>query len=424
MPTATAVDAAPLRRLRATTGLVVAVAAIRILAKGWVTSLYLEPAHHLTYAGLGWVRPLPSAALHGLVVGLAVAGLVLASGRARRTSALAVAAGFAYLEALDAALYLNHYWFLILLGLWLAVLPDGRSGGPAGPGTVPGWAVLAARFQVGVVYVFAGLAKLNPDWLAGRPLDLWLTDRREIWLVGPLLAAPWFAVAAAWLAAAFDLSIVGWLAWRRSRPWAYAVLVGFHVVTGLLFPIGMFPLVMSASALVFFGGRAVEATPPAPSPSPSPRWSEVSHASVRVAVVALVALEVALPLRHLAIGSNVRWSDEGGSLAWRVMLSEKVGRLRFVVRDPATGEEWDVDPELVLTDWQTTQAAIRPDLVHATALLVADEFAEDHGVVEVRAESWVSWNGRPPARLVDPTIDLAAAPRNRWDASWVVAAPG
>ncbi len=417
MPTATAVDATPLRRLRVTTGLVVAVAAVRILAKGWVTTLYLEPTHHLSYAGLGWVRPLPGPTLHGLVAALAVAGLVLASGRARRTSALLVAAGFAYLEALDAALYLNHYWFVVLLGLWLAILPDGRTGGPAGPGTVPGWALLAARFQVGVVYVFAGLAKLNPDWLAGRPLDLWLVDRREVWLIGPLLAAPWFAVAAAWLAAAFDLTIVGWLSWRPSRPWAYGAVVVFHTVTGVLFPIGMFPLVMSASALVFFGGRAVTAD------AATPLVVVRGRRLVPVAVVALVALELALPLRHLAIGSNVRWSDEGGSLAWRVMVSDKVGRLRFVARDPTTGEEWDVAPALVLTDWQTTQAAIRPDLVHATALLVADELEPEHGRLEIRADAWVSWNGRPPARLVDPTIDLTTVERNRWAAPWVADAP-
>ena len=40
-------------------GLLVAASMIRFVAKGWVESLYLAPAHHLTYARFEWVRPLP-----------------------------------------------------------------------------------------------------------------------------------------------------------------------------------------------------------------------------------------------------------------------------------------------------------------------------------------------------------------------------
>ena len=80
--------------------------------------------------------------------------------------------------------------------------------------------------------------------------------------------------------------------------------------------------------------------------------------------------------------------------------------------DPATGRTWTVGPESVLTEWQTAQALSRPDLALATAHLVAADFA-DRGIVdvEIHADSWVAFNGRPRQRWIDPTVDLAAVSR-------------
>ena len=52
--------------------------------------------------------------------------------------------------------------------------------------------------------------------------------------------------------AVFDLFIVFFLMSRRTRPLAYFVLIIFHVITGLMFPIGMFPWIMILSTLIFF----------------------------------------------------------------------------------------------------------------------------------------------------------------------------
>jgi hypothetical protein len=94
------------------------------------------------------------------------------------------------------------------------------------------------------------------------------------------------------------------------------------------------------------------------------------------------------------------------------MITEKAGHVDYRVRD-ATGAEWQVGPELVLTGWQAGQATIRPDLLVATAHLIADHYrAEGRGDVEVRADAFVSFNGRQRQRIVDPTVDLAAQRRD------------
>ncbi len=527
-------------------GVLVAYSSIRFLVRGWVDTLYLEPQHHLSYRWFDWVQPLPEPLMHLHVAALAVLGVSIAAGFRYRFATGMFLIGFTYTELIDAALYLNHYWFISLTGLLLLLLPvqhhwsvDAATGRVATHTHVAAGVVWALRAQVAVVYCFAGLSKLNPDWLLhAQPLRLWLADRTHLPIVGTLLDEPVVAYLASWLGAGFDCSVVAFLLWRRTRRHAYVVLVAFHLATGVLFQIGIFPWVMIVSALVFFdpswprrfiplrfltphntvdrpgdpsrSRRFISSRlstphntadrPAGPSwprcfiPSPlstqhntadrpagpswprrfipsrlstqhdtadrpaGPSWPRrvlpsrfpirrhgqsqavsVSQPAVRqhrtatkpncgplvlTALAVFAVIQLVLPLRHYAIDGNVRWTEEGYYFAWRVMLTEKSGHVDFRVTDPETGNTWTVDPTMVLTDWQTNHAATRPDLIHATAHLIADHFRH-HGTgnIEVRADAWVSMNGRPAHRLVDPTINLAEYRRGHLPTTWILDAP-
>ena len=237
-------------------------AVVRFAARGWIDDLYVAPEHHFTYAGLWWVRPWPDWGMqaHFALMGLAAAAVAL--GYRYRLSIAAFFLLFTYAELLDKTTYLNHYYLVSLLSLLMIFMPlhrawslDARRRPPTEGATVPAWVIWTLRAQLSAVYLFAGVAKLNPDWLFhAQPLRIWLSNAApDAPLIGALLRETWTAYAMSWTGAAFDLAIVGWLLWRRSRLWAYAVLAAFHVLTGLLFPaIGMFPWMMTAFALVFF----------------------------------------------------------------------------------------------------------------------------------------------------------------------------
>lgn len=145
------------------------------MANGWVDQLYLAPPAHLTYPGFGWVQPLPAPWLHLVVAAVGAAGVAIALGWRYRLACWSFLGGFAYLEAIDATLYLNHYWFVSLCALLLAVVPahhhwslDARAGRVRRSSLVPAGVIWALRAQVGLVYLFAGLAKLNADWQIER----------------------------------------------------------------------------------------------------------------------------------------------------------------------------------------------------------------------------------------------------------------
>ncbi len=417
-------------------GVVATFGSVRFLARGWVDSLYLAPTNHLSYPGFDWVHPLPAPWMHLLMVVLALLGICVALGYRHRLAAALYAVGFTYTELIDAVLYLNHYWFVTLAAVLLVLLPvhhrwslDARAGRVEARATVSAAVVWVLRGQLGLLYAFAGLAKLNGDWLLrAQPLRLWLADRTHLPIIGPLLDEPVVAYLASWGGAFFDCTIVAWLLWRRSRPWAYMALVGFHLATGVMFRIGVFPWVMIVSGLVFFGPdwpvkawRAIRPGSKARAAAPG-ATARITRPAV-VLLVALALFQVLLPLRHYAYTGNVRWTEEGYYWSWRVMLTEKTGYVEYRVTDTSGGHTWLTGPELVLTDWQTGQANVRPDLIHATARLIADHYQrQGFEDLEVRADAWVSMNGRPARRIVDPSVDLLSQPRNLAPSAWILPA--
>jgi hypothetical protein len=138
---------------------------------------------------------------------------------------------------------------------------------------------------------------------------------------------------------------------------------------------------------------------------------------VIVVLWVLGAINLALPLRHWVADGDVGVNDDGYYLAWRVMVTDRVGLVRFDVTDIRTGETWSVYPEDVLDEWQLAQATSRPDLILATAHIIAEEASDP---VEVRADAWLSLNGHPRQRWIDPEVDLAKISRTAPAATFVL----
>lgn len=251
-------DGSSLAAYRILFGLIMAFAMVRFLAKGYVKTLFLDPAFHFPCAP--WIQPWPGIGMYIHVAILGVCALGLAMGFYFRCCTALFCLGFTYLQLIDRTTYLNHYYLVSLLAGLLVFLPAHRQWSldalrhpPPPAAAVPAWTIWVLRLELGLVYVFAGASKLSADWLvAGQPMRTWLAANGWLPLVGPWLTEPWVAYAAGWLAMVFDLSVPFLLLNSRTRPFAYGTLVLFHVITSLLFPIGIFPWLMIAAMLIFF----------------------------------------------------------------------------------------------------------------------------------------------------------------------------
>src|SRR5262249_40969840 len=143
-------------------------------ALGWVDEFYVVPRFHFTWELFPWIAPLPAAWMHALFAALAILACAIAVGFHTRVAAALFGIGFTYVQLIDKTTYLNHYYLVSLLSLLLVVVPSDRVWSvdawrhplyPFRARTVPAWSVNLLRFQLAVVYVFAGLAKISGDWL-------------------------------------------------------------------------------------------------------------------------------------------------------------------------------------------------------------------------------------------------------------------
>ena len=429
------IDAASLTVWRALFGVLMAVTHARFVAEGWVEAFYVAPTFRFAYWGLGWLPALPGQALVALHLLLALMGLALAAGRAPRTMALLLGLGMAYTDALDLTNYLNHHWLAVLLcGLGALTMPR------RGATTAPTWALWLLRAHVAIVYVFAAVAKMGPDWLIyGQPLNTWLVARSDWPLLGPIFALRETAVAMSWAGMLYDLTIPAWLLWRQSRPYALVVLLGFHTMTALLFRIGIFPYLMTINALLFLpadwprqfaAGRWLLAQisgPIAAAVGADIRTATSTSSPLRpwqlAALGLYLAVQIALPLRFLAYPGPILWAEEGMRFSWRVMVREKHGDVSFRVRR-ADGREVREEPRHWLDSRQAREMASQPDMILQLAHRVAaDHRARGNGDVAVFADAWVSLNGRPPVRMIDPNVDLAQESDTLAAKTWIFPPP-
>ena len=428
------VDILPLALFRIAFGSLMCVSSLRFVLNGWVDSVYLAPEFHFSYLGFEWVKPLPAAGMALLYASLIILAALIALGLAYRPAMILFFLLFSYIELIDQAAYLNHYYLISLLSFLLIFLPANRYlslDARLRPGLharrAPAWCVLVLRLQLALVYTFAGLAKVNGDWLLhGLPMAIWLKGNTSFPLIGHLFDQHWLALAFSWAGAFYDLTIALWLSWRRARLPAFATVIVFHLMTALLFPIGMFPWVMIAGSLNFFGGTEIRLClrrfgirlPAAPRQAQRPqRLSSLA----KLALAAYFALQVALPLRHNLYPGDVNWTMEGYRFAWRVMLNEKAGFVTFFVVDETLDRRQVVIPSQYLTEQQGRHMAYQPDMIWQFAQVLAAQhpYADQHDIA-VYAEAWVTHNGAPSRLLIDPTRNLLAVPRDIFAAEWIL----
>lgn len=393
----------------------------------------LHASHlNLKYPFFEWIPDVNESLAYALHVALIVLALMIAAGAFYRIVSALTFVLLSYYFLLERTLYINHIYLYCLLAGILALAPahnmlsvDQHFGWlgtrPRAQGRAPAWSIWLLRFQMGVVYTYAGLAKLNPDWLQGCPLNLWLPQRlgRDHTLLFDSLP-----LIMSWGGLAFDLSITPLLSYWRTRVFGFACAMLFHITNALIFGIASFPWMSLALTLLFF-----EPDWPRhqwPRLKGVPRKTRNPKKLGKLGFVSLLGyalIQLLLPMRPWFYPGNASWTEEGHEFSWHMMLRAKSGAFELYTEDER-GRRVRVDPLAYVTKRQLSRIEGRPDLIHQLALFVADEYERQHGKrPRVFVDAKTSWNGRPLAPLIDPSIDLAAEPRSLAPARWIMPAP-
>jgi len=402
---------------------------------------YLAARYHFTYL----LAPLPDLAapvLYSLYAAVIGAGLAVAAGWHYRAAAAVLCLGCWWLFLLDSTTYINHHYLFCLVAGLLLVVPahraaslDVRAGRVAPAATAPAWARYLLLGQVSIVYFFAGLAKLNPDWLLARPLAVWLSHKGGRWLVGPLLTQPLLPWLMSYAGLLLDLLLVPLLLWRPARPWAYAAAAVFHLSNVVIFGLGTFPwfsLVMTA--LFFdpdfprhlpgvighwFRRQVPEIAAISATTTPSPAWQRV----VVAGLASYAVVQLALPLRHFLYPGPTHWTEQGHRFAWHMMLRNKQSTASFRVRFAADGHEETANLAAIVTPEQLHFADHLDCLLQVAHWLAAEYQTLGRPLNAVFVDSRVALNGRPAQPLIAPTVNLLRCRPSLRHATWLAPAP-
>jgi hypothetical protein len=425
------VDITFLAAFRVMFGAVILWHAWRYIDRGWINQLYVDPKFHFKYYGFEWVKAWPGGVIHIHFFAMAALSAAVAVGFYYRIASVLLCLALWYQLLLDQTRYQNHYYLLALISFLMIWLPAHRAGSIDAvrlphlrSASVPAWTLWLLRAQIGIPYLFGGITKLNGDWLRGEPVRTMLAGYTRLPLIGPYVTDEWMVLLVAYGGLLIDLFVVPLLLWRRTRAYAFAAAVLFHLLNATLFQVGIFPWFMIAATTVFFSPswprKLWLSAPTAFGPSPDGPLTRRQWLTLGLLGLYLTA-QILLPLRHFAYPGNVDWSEQGSRFAWRMMIREKRVGIRILVTEPTTNRTFAVDPRKYLTPRQAGRFGMDPDLILQFCHYLGRELSEPGASpVEVRVVALASLNGRKPQLLIDPTLNLAAQRRTLRHKAWIV----
>ncbi|EMY70043.1 HTTM domain-containing protein [Leptospira vanthielii] len=389
---------------------------------GWIHTYFIKPTFFFKHFGWEWIHPLPPVFTYLLFGMLFITAFGIFLGYYLRINLLVFTIGFTWFHFSDATIYLNHYYLVSLLGFLLWLSPVSKSNYPTlrwrdwiqNTNPIPKLWLYVFRLQMGLVYFFGGIAKLQPDWLfEALPLKLWLYQSEgKFPLLDPILGLPITAFVFSWIGVIFDLSIPILLCTKRFRLPAWFVVLFFHSFTSFLFPIGIFPIVMSLSSLIFFAPdwprtiiekiKKIKVETENPKMDFKKRPVKDILGFKEYLLITYLTLQVTIPFRHILYPGQVIWTEEAIKYSWQVMVADKVGSAVFWIQNKP------IDPKEILTDYQYRMMTIQPEHIVQFANYLQQKEYEKSGTkdVPVFVQSNVSINGKPARPLFSPNEDL------------------
>ncbi len=423
----------PIIYFRVIFGIALFIETMSDISSGKVKAQWIIPINNFTYWPFDFIKPLEGDGMVYLFYAMAFLSIFITIGLFYRVSIFLFFISFAYVAFLDQSYYLNHFYLITLISLIMIFLPmnqrfafDTRLGFSKKHDFAPKWSLNLLRFVVALPYFFGGLAKINPDWLKGQPMTMWLAKSVNLPALGYLFKIPNAGLWMSYSGLLFDLFIVPLLIWKKTRKWAMVVLLFFHIVNSQLFNIGIFPWLMLLATPIFFEHDWLDKfifRNKLGYPVEKPLFVPLSPVKKNLIIWVLfvfVLYNILMPLRHYFIPGSVYWTEEGELFSWHMKLKDKVGKGKFYVMNMQNHEKRDLPLSNYLTPRQISIMLLKPEMMWQFAQMVKKKYSANNVQVAVLGDVQVSLNGRDFQTIIKPDVDLVTAPRPGWGVDWIM----
>ena len=383
---------------------------------GWVKRTLVDPQFTFSFIGFEWLQPLPGNWMYAYYMIMSVFGLLIMVGYKYRLSMLMFAIMWTATYLMQKSSYNNHYYLLFILSFLMVLLPANRYASidvKYNPSlkriSMPAWCKWLFVIQLFIIYTYASIAKLYPDWLDTSVIELFMRGKASYPLIGELLQEKSVHYLIAYGGILFDGLIIPLLLFKSTRKYAFFASIFFHLFNSIIFQIGIFPYLALAFSLFFFAPKTVRNLFLKKKELYTAREIIVpKHSMVLISLFSIYFLiHVALPLRPYFFKDSVLWTEEGHRLSWRMMLRAKTGSVTYSVIDEATHNAIPINLDDYLTKKQQRGVTTKPDMIWQFSQHLKQDFAKKGKTVNVFVRAYVSVNGKPSKQLIDPKVDLA-----------------
>ncbi len=386
---------------------------------GWVKRGLVEPKFTFAFIGFEWLQVFQGECMYLYYSVMAIFGLLIMVGYKYRISMISFTLLWAGSYLMQKSSYNNHYYLLMLISAIMVFMPahhdvslDSKLNASIKTNAMPNWCRAVFILQLFIVYTYASVAKLYPDWLDGTVMEVLMRGKKNYYLVGDMLQEKWLQNILTWGGIFFDGLIVPLLLFKPTRKWAFIISIGFHLFNSVVFQIGIFPYLALAFYLFFFPPKTIRNI--FLKSRPFYDTSEVKYPNFKIGYIVLFSiyfmLQIVLPLRHYVIKDDVLWTEEGHRLSWRMMLRAKHGLVTYTVQNKETGKKTVIHLEDYLTKKQQRSASTKPDVIWQFSQYLKKELKSKGQDVAVYVDCRISVNGKPLKRLINPDVDIASLP--------------
>jgi len=312
--------------------------------------------------------------------------------------------------------YNNHYYLMVLLSVFMWIVPahhyfsiDAKKNPAIKKIHMPNWVLWIFILQLFIVYTYASVAKMYPDWWSGEVTTNLMAGRRDLPIIGEFLQGKWIHYMLTYVGIGFDLLVIPGLLWKRTRMFFFICSIVFHLFNSFVLHIGIFPYMSLALCIFFFEPETIRNL--FLKKKEVYKGNEVILSPYRKVVIPIFVIyfisQILLPLRHWTYEDNVLWTEEGHRLSWRMMLRSKSGNILFKVIDKETRDSTFISPGKYTSPKQATRVAVKPDMMWQFVQFLKKEYAKKGTDVEIYAQGSVKVNNHSRQPLFDPTVNLA-----------------
>ena len=414
------VDNAPLIVFRIFFGFLIAAEAWGAIATGWIKRTLIDPKFTFNFIGLDFLQPLPGDWMYVYYGIMGLTGVFVMIGYKYRLNIILYTLMWTAVYLMQKTSYNNHYYLLILLLIFMAIVPanryksvDVKLNPKLKSYDMPNWVIIFIIAQLWIVYTYASLAKLYPDWLDATVPRILMSSKAHFYIIGDFLQQTWVHYSIAYFGILFDLLIVPLLLWKKTRNFAFFGSIFFHLFNSFVFHIGIFPFMSLAFTVFFYPTKTIRDL--FLKSKPYYEGNEIRTTSYHKAftgfIVAWLFIQFALPLRHWFIKGDVLWTEEAHRMSWRMMLRTKQSRTSIKIVNKTTLDTVYVNKNDYLTRKQQKMLA-KPDGIWQFCQRLKEEYESKGEEIEIYVNALVGVNGGELKPLIDKDYNMAEA---EWD---------